>query len=238
MASNREMRAIGRDPARARSLTLGLLKLAETAEYTFTDWELTFLRSLVGLAETTVGLTKKQQKDAGVAARVSPVDPLLHRSFMGMAAALIELGRFDKAIVAAKKALRQNSSYTGVSRPRSSISDATPRRVRQRRMCLSTIPPLQYLPGSLAAGNQTRSYIPRGFGRRGCPNEPRCAVLTRRMTSTRPRHWRARSPAPRIGGADALVVLSNPLNLANRARIAELAASSKLTAARQTQTAA
>ena len=67
MASNREMRAIGRDPARVRSLTLGLLKLAETAEYIFTDWELTFLRSLVGLAETTVGLTKRQQKDAGVA---------------------------------------------------------------------------------------------------------------------------------------------------------------------------
>jgi hypothetical protein len=70
MASNREMNALGRDPARVRSLTLGLLKLAETAEYIFTDWELTFLRSLVGQAETTVGLTKKQrekQKDAGVA---------------------------------------------------------------------------------------------------------------------------------------------------------------------------
>jgi hypothetical protein len=70
MASNREMNAIGRDPTRVRSLTLGLLKLAETAENIFTDWELTFLRSLVGQAETTVGLTKKQreqQKDAGVA---------------------------------------------------------------------------------------------------------------------------------------------------------------------------
>jgi hypothetical protein len=70
MASNREMNALGRDPARVRSLTLGLLRLAETAEYIFTDWELTFLRSLVGQAETTVGLTKKQreqQKDAGVA---------------------------------------------------------------------------------------------------------------------------------------------------------------------------
>jgi hypothetical protein len=73
MASNREMNAIGRDPARVRSLTLGLLKLAETAEDIFTDWELTFLRSLVGQAETTVGLTKKQrekQKDAGIALAV------------------------------------------------------------------------------------------------------------------------------------------------------------------------
>jgi hypothetical protein len=67
MASNREMNALGRYPARVRSLALGLLKLAETAEYSFTDWELTFLRSLVGQAETTVGRTKKQQKqkDAG-----------------------------------------------------------------------------------------------------------------------------------------------------------------------------
>ena len=61
MASNREMRAIGRDPARVRGLILGLLKLAETAENIFTDWELTFLRSLVGQAETTVGLTKRQR---------------------------------------------------------------------------------------------------------------------------------------------------------------------------------
>jgi hypothetical protein len=70
MASDREIHAIGRDPARARSLALGLLRLAETAENIFTDWELTFLRSLVGQAETMVGLTKKQrekQKDAGVA---------------------------------------------------------------------------------------------------------------------------------------------------------------------------
>ena len=52
MASNREMRAIGRDAARVRSLILGLLKLAETAENIFTDWELTFLRSLVGQAES------------------------------------------------------------------------------------------------------------------------------------------------------------------------------------------
>jgi hypothetical protein len=67
MASNREMNALGRDPARVRSLTLGLLKLAETAENIFTEWELTFLRSLVGQTETTVGLAKKQQKqkDAG-----------------------------------------------------------------------------------------------------------------------------------------------------------------------------
>jgi adenylate cyclase len=44
--------------------------------------------------------------------RLSPVDPLLHLNFGGMAQALIELGRFDEAIVAVKKALRQNPSYS------------------------------------------------------------------------------------------------------------------------------
>jgi TolB-like protein len=46
------------------------------------------------------------------AIRMSPVDPLLHRSFIGMAMALIELGRFDEAIVAARKAVRQNPSHS------------------------------------------------------------------------------------------------------------------------------
>jgi adenylate cyclase len=42
------------------------------------------------------------------AIRMSPIDPLLHRMLAGMGFALIELGRFDEAIVAGKKALRQN----------------------------------------------------------------------------------------------------------------------------------
>jgi TolB-like protein len=46
------------------------------------------------------------------AIRISPVDPLLHRPLTGMALAFIELGRFDEAIVAAKKAMRQNPSHS------------------------------------------------------------------------------------------------------------------------------
>jgi adenylate cyclase len=45
------------------------------------------------------------------AMRLSPIDPRLHLLFSGMAQALIELGRFDEAIVAGKKAQRQNPSY-------------------------------------------------------------------------------------------------------------------------------
>jgi len=46
------------------------------------------------------------------AIRLSPVDPLLHRAFVGMGMTLIELRRFDEAVVAAKKAQRQNPSYS------------------------------------------------------------------------------------------------------------------------------
>jgi adenylate cyclase len=45
------------------------------------------------------------------AIRMSPVDPLLHRSFAAMGFAFIEVRRFDEAIVLAKKALRQNPSH-------------------------------------------------------------------------------------------------------------------------------
>jgi adenylate cyclase len=50
------------------------------------------------------------------AMRMSPVDPLLHRLFFGMGVALIELRRFDEAIVAGKKAQRQNPFYPQIYR--------------------------------------------------------------------------------------------------------------------------
>ena len=42
---------------------------------------------------------------------MSPVDPRLHITFVGLGYAFIKLRRFDEAIVAAKKALRQNPSF-------------------------------------------------------------------------------------------------------------------------------
>jgi adenylate cyclase len=50
------------------------------------------------------------------AIRLSPIDPLLHRALVGIGFAFIELRRFDEAIVAAKKAIRQNSSYSAAYR--------------------------------------------------------------------------------------------------------------------------
>ena len=60
----------------------------------------------------TAGLSEEAVRSFERAIRMSPIDPLLHRGFVGMAMAFIELRRFDEAIVAAKKALRQTPSYS------------------------------------------------------------------------------------------------------------------------------
>ena len=57
------------------------------------------------------GLPEEAIRSFERAVRVSPVDPRLHMTLTGIGMALIELGRFDEAIVVLKKALRQNSSY-------------------------------------------------------------------------------------------------------------------------------
>jgi adenylate cyclase len=68
----------------------------------FTAWGCRgWVYKIAGLPEEAVRSFERAQ-------RVSPVDPQLHQSFGGMGQAFIELGRFDEAIVAGKKALRQN----------------------------------------------------------------------------------------------------------------------------------
>jgi adenylate cyclase len=57
------------------------------------------------------GLPEEAIRSFERAIRMSPVDPRLHLTFHGIGMALIELRRFDEAIVAEKKALRQNPSY-------------------------------------------------------------------------------------------------------------------------------
>jgi len=52
------------------------------------------------------GLPEEAIRSFERAIRMSPVDPRLHLTFTGIGMALIELRRFDEAIVAGKKALR------------------------------------------------------------------------------------------------------------------------------------
>ena len=58
------------------------------------------------------GLPEEALSSFERAIRMSPIDPRLHRTFVGMGMAYIELRRFDEAIVAGKKAQRQNPSFS------------------------------------------------------------------------------------------------------------------------------
>jgi adenylate cyclase len=62
------------------------------------------------------GLPEEALRSFECAIRMSPIDPLLHRTFVGMGLALVELRRFDEAIALGKKALRQNPFYSGAYR--------------------------------------------------------------------------------------------------------------------------
>lgn len=57
------------------------------------------------------GLPEEAVRSFEHAIRMSPIDPRLHLTFAGMGTAFIELRRFNEAIVAGKKALRQNPSF-------------------------------------------------------------------------------------------------------------------------------
>jgi adenylate cyclase len=58
------------------------------------------------------GLPEEAVRSFERAMRMSPVDPMLHRSLTGIGLAFIELRRFDEAIIAGRKAQRQNPSYS------------------------------------------------------------------------------------------------------------------------------
>jgi adenylate cyclase len=62
------------------------------------------------------GLPEEAIRSFERAIRLSPVDPRLHFTFVGMGMAFIELRRFDEAIVAGKKCRRQNASYSAAYR--------------------------------------------------------------------------------------------------------------------------
>jgi adenylate cyclase len=64
-----------------------------------------------GMVYRIAGLQEEAVRSFERAVRMSPVDPLLYVTLTGIGVALIELRRFDEAIVAGKKALRQNPSY-------------------------------------------------------------------------------------------------------------------------------
>ena len=64
-----------------------------------------------GWVYNQAGLPEEAIRSFERAIRMSPVDPGLHGTLVGIGVASIELRRFDEAIVAGKKALRQKPSF-------------------------------------------------------------------------------------------------------------------------------
>jgi len=72
----------------------------------FTAWQAR------GWVYRNAGLAEEAVRSFERAIRMNPVGPQLPLTFVGMGYALIELGRFDEAIVAGKRAQRQNPSFS------------------------------------------------------------------------------------------------------------------------------
>jgi len=69
-----------------------------------------------GWVHRIAGLQEEAIRSFERAIRLSPVDPMLYGTFTGMGYALIELGRFNEAIIAGKKAQRQNPAWSATCR--------------------------------------------------------------------------------------------------------------------------
>jgi adenylate cyclase len=103
---------------------------------------------------------------------MSPVDPRLHMMFSGMGSALIELRRFDDAIVAGKKAQRQNSSFSPAYRCLASAlahlgRDAEAREAAAR---LLEVDPAFTISAWIARGGQSNAKLmTEGLRKAGLP---------------------------------------------------------------------
>ena len=118
------------------------------------------------------GLQEEAIRSFERAIRVSPVDPQLHTTFAGMGQALVELRRFDEAIVAGKKAQRHNPSYSAGYRCLASGfahlgHDAEAREAAAR--LLDVDPPFT-ISGWISRGGQTNSkLLIEGLQKAGLP---------------------------------------------------------------------
>ena len=125
-----------------------------------------------GQVYKNAGLPEEALRSFERAMRVSPVDPRLHMTFNGIGTALIELRRFDEAIMAGKKAQRQNPSYSSAHRCLASAfahlgRDAEARQAAAR--VLETDPAFT-ISDWIARGGQTNSkLLIEGLRKAGLP---------------------------------------------------------------------
>jgi adenylate cyclase len=68
--------------------------------------------SIRGWVHKAAGLPEEAVRSFERSIRIDPIDPFLHLTFTGIGYSYIELRRFDEAIAAGKKALRQTPSFS------------------------------------------------------------------------------------------------------------------------------
>ena len=118
------------------------------------------------------GLPDEAVRSFERAIRMSPVDPALHHSFVGMGYALIELFRFDEAIVAGKKAQRQNPVYPEPYRCLASAFAHLGRdaEAREAAACLLEVDPAFTISSWIARGGQSNAtLLTEGLRKAGLP---------------------------------------------------------------------
>jgi TolB-like protein len=105
------------------------------------------------------------------AIRMSPIDPLLHHAFSGMGMALIELRRFDEAIVAGKKAQRQKPSQATYRCLASAFAQlGRDAEAREAAASLLEVDPAFTISAWIARGGQTNSkLVIEGLRKAGLP---------------------------------------------------------------------
>ena len=125
-----------------------------------------------GWVYRAAGLPEEAVHSFERAIRMSPIDPLLHRSFAGMGFAFIELRRFDEAIVAGKKAQRQNPSYSAAYRCLASAFAHLGRdaEAREAAACLLETDPAFTISERTARGGQSNAkLLIEGLRKAGLP---------------------------------------------------------------------
>ncbi|MBR0936135.1 adenylate/guanylate cyclase domain-containing protein [Bradyrhizobium jicamae] len=106
------------------------------------------------------------------AARMSPVDTRLHLTFAAMGSSLIELRRFDEAILAARRARRQSPSYSASYRCLASAFAHLGRNAEAREAAerVMETDPTFTISGWIARGGQENSKVQiEGLRKAGLP---------------------------------------------------------------------
>jgi adenylate cyclase len=125
-----------------------------------------------GWVYRVAGLPEEAVQSFERAVRVSPVDPRIHLTFVGMSYAFIELRRFEEAIVVGKKAQRQNPSLSSAYRCLASAFAHLGRDAEAREAAAGVLEtdPAFTISGWIARGAQTNAtLLIEGLRKAGLP---------------------------------------------------------------------